>query len=448
LSYAARVTSLGLHRFQFAFTITYHYLFPQLTMGVALVLVVLKLLALKTRDPDYDVAARFWTKLLGIAFVMGVVTGIPMEFQFGTNWARFSRVAGGVIGQTLAMEGVFAFFLESSVLYLVLFQEKKLGPRGHFLATLALCTGTWLSGYFITCTNAFMQHPQGYVVDAQGIIHLTSFSQLLLNPWAWIQYAHTMVGATVTGTFAVAASAAFYLLQRRDVQVAQKLLRVSVIMGAIACVAAAFPTGDAQAKAVAKHQPEAFAAMEGHFHTESGAGLTLVGQPNVDTLSIDNPIRIPKMLSILTHQRWDTEIKGLTEFPRDRWPDNIALLYYAYHVMAGLGTLFIGLMLLSCFLLYRGKLYEARGVLWLLMLSFPLPFIANTAGWMTAELGRQPWLIHGLLRTSEGSSENVHQGSTLFTLLGFMGLYALLSLLFFLLVTKQLERGLVPKEAA
>jgi cytochrome d ubiquinol oxidase subunit I len=154
------------------------------------------------------------------------------------------------------------------------------------------------------------------------------------------------------------------------------------------------------------------------------------------------------MLSILTHQRWDTEIKGLIEFPRDRWPDNIALLYYAYHVMAGLGTLFIGLMLLSCFLLYRGQLFRARGVLWLLMLSFPLPFVANTAGWMTAELGRQPWLIHGLLRTSEGSSENVHQGSTLFTLLGFMGLYALLSLLFFLLVTKQLERGLVPKEAA
>lgn len=442
------MTSLGLHRFQFAFTITYHYLFPQLTMGVALVLVVLKLLALKTRDPDYDVAARFWTKLLGIAFVMGVVTGIPMEFQFGTNWARFSRVSGGVIGQTLAMEGVFAFFLESSVLYLVLFQEKKLGPRGHFLATLALCAGTWLSGFFITCTNAFMQHPQGYVVDAQGVIHLTSFAQLLLNPWAWIQYAHTMVGASVTGAFAVGASAALYLLQGRDVQVAQKLLRVSVIMGAVASVAAAFPSGDAQAKAVAKHQPEAFAAMEGHFHTESGAGLTLIGQPNVDALSIDNPIRIPKMLSFLTHQRWDTEIKGLTEFPRDRWPDNIALLYYAYHVMAGLGTLFIGLMLVSCFLLYRGKLFDARGVLWLILLAFPLPFVANTAGWMTAELGRQPWLIHGLLRTSQGSSENVHQGSTLFTLLGFMGLYALLSLLFFLLVTKQLERGLVPKEVA
>jgi len=435
------MTPLGLHRFQFAFTITYHYLFPQLTMGLALVLVVLKVLALRRADADYDLAARFWTKLLGITFVMGVVTGIPMEFQFGTNWARFSRVAGGVIGQTLAMEGMFAFFLESSVLYLVLFQEQKLGPRRHLAATIALCVGSWLSGFFIVCTNAFMQHPQGFVVDAQGVIHLTSFSQLLLNPWAWAQYAHTMTGATITGSFTVAATAAFYLLQQRDVQVAQKMLRAAVVVGTVAALAAAFPTGDRQAKLVLSHQPETFAAMEGHFHTEVGAGMTLIGQPNVEALRIDNPIRIPLMLSFLTHQRWDTEIKGLSEFPRERWPDNIPLLYYAYHVMAGLGSLFIGLMALSSLLLYRGKLFEHRGVLWALMLTFPLPFVANTMGWLTAELGRQPWLVHGVLRTSAGSSSNVGSGSTLFSLLGFMGLYAMLSLLFFLLVTRILQRG-------
>jgi cytochrome d ubiquinol oxidase subunit I len=443
------MTALGLHRFQFAFTITYHYLFPQLTMGLALVLVVLKALALYLKDPDYDVVARFWTKLLGLSFVMGVVTGIPMEFQFGTNWARFSRVAGGVIGQTLAMEGVFAFFLESSVLYLVLFQEKRLGPRRHLFATVALFTGTWLSGYFITCTNAFMQHPVGFVKDAQGVLHLTSFSALLLNPWAWIEYAHTMIGAAITGTFTVAASAAFFLLQERDVQPARKMLGTAVVLGTIAALAAAFPSGDAQAKAVARYQPETFAAMEGHFHTEQGAGMTLVGQPNVEELRIDNPIRIPYLLSFLTHQRWNTEIKGLTEFPRERWPDNIPLLYYSYHVMAGLGSLFIGLMALSSLLLYRGKLFQLRAVLWALMLAFPLPFIANTAGWMTAELGRQPWLVRDVLRTSAGSSENVSSGSTLFSLLGFMGLYAMLSLLFFLLVNKQLQRGLVaPGEEA
>jgi cytochrome bd ubiquinol oxidase subunit I len=440
------MTALGLHRFQFAFTITYHYLFPQLTMGLALVLVVLKALALYRRDADYDVAARFWTKLLGVAFVMGVVTGIPMEFQFGTNWSRFSRVAGGVIGQTLAMEGVFAFFLESSVLYLVLFQEKKLGPRLHCLATLALCAGTWLSGFFITCTNAFMQHPVGYVVDAAGVIHLESFSALLLNRWAWIQYAHTMVGATITGSFTVAAGGAYYVLQGRELPVAQKMLKASVVVGTIAALAAAFPTGDAQAKLVAEHQPETFAAMEGHFHTERGAGMTLVGQPNVEQLRIDNPIHIPYLLSFLTHQRWSTEIKGLSEFPRERWPDNIPLLYYSYHVMAGLGSLFIGLMLLSSWLLYRNKLFETRGVLWLLMLTLPLPFVCNTAGWMTTELGRQPWLIRDLLRTSEGSSPHVSSGSTLFSLLGFMGLYSLLSLLFVLLVLRLLQRGLTPRE--
>ena len=440
--------SLGLHRFQFAFTITYHYLFPQLTMGLALVIVVLKLLGLRRGDPDYDVAARFWIKLFGVAFVMGVVTGIPMEFQFGTNWARFSKIAGGVIGQTLAMEGVFAFFLESSVLYLVLFQEQRLGPRRHLLACLALWAGTWLSGFFVVCTNAFMQHPVGFVRDAAGVIHLTSFWQLLLNPWAHVQYAHTMIGATITGSFAVAAGAAFYLLQERHRQVSQKMLRVAVVIGTVAAFAAAFPTGDLHAKKVLAHQPEAFAAMEGHFHTETGAGMTLVGQPNVEALRIDNPIRIPMLLSFLTHQRWDTEIKGLTEFPRERWPDNIALLYYGYHIMAGLGSLFIALMALSSVLLYRGKLFQARGALWLLMLAFPLPFIANTAGWMTAELGRQPWLVHGVLLTRDGSSAHVSAGSTLFSLLGFMGLYAALSLLFFLLVTRHLQRGLGESEAA
>jgi cytochrome d ubiquinol oxidase subunit I len=373
---------------------------------------------------------------------MGVVTGIPMEFQFGTNWSQFSRVAGGVIGQTLAMEGVFAFFLESSVLYLVLFQEQRLGPHRHLAATAALFLGTWLSGFFITCTNAFMQHPQGFVRTASGALQLTSFSALLLNPWAWVQYSHTMIGAAITGTFCVAAGAAYFLLQGRDALVARKTLGVAVVMGTFATLLAAFPTGDAQAKLVLQHQPETFAAMEGHFHTEVGAGMTLIGQPNVDELRIDNPVRIPGMLSFLTHQRWDTEIKGLVEFPRDRWPDNIALLYYAYHVMAGLGSLFIGLMGLSSLLLYRGRLFETRAVLWPLMLAFPLPFVANTAGWMTAELGRQPWLVRDVLRTSMGASPQVGPGSTLFSLIGFMGLYAMLSLLFFLLVSKQLERGM------
>jgi cytochrome d ubiquinol oxidase subunit I len=433
--------SLTLHRLHFAFTITYHYLFPQLTMGLALLILVLKSLALRTRDPDYDHAVRFWSRILGVAFVMGVVTGIPMEFQFGTNWARFARATGGIIGQALAMEGVFAFFLESSVLYFVLFGEKRLGPKGHWLATLLLWLGTWLSGYFVVCSNAFMQHPQGYRIDAEGVMRLESLSSLLANRWALAQFSHTMIGSLITASFVVSGTGAFFLLNHRHLRVARKFMKVSVLAGLAAALLAAFPTGDAQAKLVLEHQPITFAAMEGHFHTERGAGLTLIGQPDLDTLTLDNPITLPRVLSFLTHQRWDSEIRGLAEFPRELWPDNVALLYYAYHVMAGLGTLFIAISALAAFLMWRDQLHESRGVLWLLMLVFPLPFVANTAGWMTAELGRQPWLVYDVLRTRDGSSNNVSAGTTLFSLIGFMGLYALLSLLFFFLITRIVAQG-------
>ncbi len=201
------------HRLQFAFTIVYHYLFPQLTIGLALLIVVMKAVGLRTGDTRWDDAARFWIRIFGINFAVGVVTGIPMEFQFGTNWAAFSKYAGGVIGHTLAMEGLFAFFLESSFLGLLIFGERRLGRRGHFLAALALFAGSWLSGYFIVCTNAFMQYPVGHAVDANGALYLADFWAFLLSSWAIAQYAHTMVAAVVTASFVVAAVGAFYALQ-------------------------------------------------------------------------------------------------------------------------------------------------------------------------------------------------------------------------------------------
>lgn len=430
-----------LHRLQFAFTITFHYLFPQLTMGLALLIALFKTLALQRNDEVYNRAARFWIRIFGVAFVMGVVTGIPLEFQFGTNWARFSQAAGGVIGQTLAMEGVFAFFLESTFLFALLFGEKTLGPRGHWLAAVLMVFGTWLSGFFIVCTNAFLQHPQGYGVDAEGVLHLEAWTKLFFNPWAWAQYAHTMVGTVITASFTVAATSAFYLLRAQHVAVARASLHVAVWAGLLASLAAAVPTGDIQAKMVVKHQPATFAAMEGHFHTESGAGLTLIGQPNMDRLALDNPVTLPRLLSLLTHQRWDTEIKGLSEFDREDWPDNVPLLYYSYHIMAGLGTLFIGLMLVCAWSAWRRTLFERKALLWCLMLSIPFPYIANTAGWMTAELGRQPWLIYGVMRTSEGFSNNVSHGNVLFSLVGFLGLYLLLGLLYFFVTLRIVGAG-------
>jgi len=434
-------SALVIHRLHFAFTITYHYLFPQLTMGLAPLIVIFKSLALWKGDERYNKAARFWAKIFAINFLFGVITGIPMEFQFGTNWARFSHYSGGVIATALAMEGVFAFFLESSFLGLFLFGEKRFGKRVHWLAAFMVFAGSWISGFFIIVTDAWMQHPVGYDLAADGTAHLNSFWSLLFNEWALWQYLHNMGGAVITGSFAMAATGAYYLLSRKQEEYGRLFLRVGVIVAAIASLLQLFPTGDRQGKLVTDYQPVTLAAMEGLFQTESGASIVLVGQPDTDKQKLDNPIYVPKALSFLTHRHWEAEVKGLKEFSRDQWPDNIPLLYYSYHIMVGLGTIFILVMTTALVLLWRRKLFNARWMLWIVMLSFPFPYIANTAGWMTAEVGRQPWLVYGLMRTQEGFSSNVSAGNGLFTLLGFMGMYTVLSILFIILIWREVGHG-------
>ena len=434
-------SALLVHRLHFAFTITFHYLFPQLTMGLAPLIVVLKTLALRTHNKVYDEAARFWAKIFGINFVIGVMTGIPMEFQFGTNWSHFSRYAGGVIGQTLAMEGTFAFFLESAFLGLFLYGEKRLSPRAHWWSAVAVFLGSWLSGFFIVATDAWMQYPVGYEKAADGSVQLASFWELVLNPWAWWQYAHNMSGAAITGAFVMTSIGAFYLLWGKFVEHARVFVKVGVVAGCIFSFLQLFPTGDQQGKMVALHQPVTLAAMEALFHSGPGAPLVIIGQPNTDTQTIDNPILIPKMLSFLSYRRWEAEVKGLDAFPQDQWPESIPLLYFSYHIMVGLGTVFIAIMVIAVFLLWRGKLFESRWMLWVLVLSLPFPYIANTAGWMTAELGRQPWLVYGLFRTADGYSKTVSAGNGIFTLLGFLGMYTVLGILFLFLVRREIENG-------
>jgi len=443
--------TLFFHRFHFAFTVSYHYLFPQFTMGMALLILVLKTLALRTGDSRYDQSARFWGKIFGLSFAMGVVTGIPMEFQFGTNWARFSEATGGVIGQTLAMEGTFAFFLESSFLALFLFGQKKLSPRLHWVTAFAVFAGSWISGFFIVATNAFMQNPVGFEVQADGTLALNSFWSLILNPWLVWQYFHTMMGAVVTGSFVMAAIGAYYLLAGRGraadadarsrAEFGKVFARIGILAGLPASFLLAFPTGDMQAGNVAKNQPAAFASMEGLFQTEDGAPLVLIGQPDMEKMRLDNPLQVPRVLSFLTYRRWGAEVVGLEDIPRDEWPDNVPLHYFGYHIMVGLGTLFIAAMLVAAFLLWRGRLYDSRVMLWVLMLAAPFPFIANTTGWMTAELGRQPWLVYGMLRTQDGYSATVSSGNTIFSLLGFMGLYLVLGILFVLLALREIGHG-------
>lgn len=428
-------------RIQFAFTITYHYLFPQLTMGLAWFLVYWKWRALRTGDEKYNLAVRFWAKIFGLNFALGVVTGIPMEFQFGTNWAGFSKFSGSVIGQTLAMEGMFAFFLESAFIGALIWGENRLGPRYHFLAAVAVAVGSWLSAYFILVTNAFMQHPVGYYVEADGSLGIESLSAFLLNPWAWIQFTHNQSAALVTGSFAVASLGAFYLLRGVHLAQASLYLRAGVVTGLISSLLAAFPTGDQQAKMVGRYQPVTLAAMEGRFISGTMAGVALIGQPNIAARRLDNPIEIPGALSFLAYGHFGSNVRGLDEFPEDEWPDNIELLYYSFHLMITLGTLFIALMAFACFQYWRGRLETSNGLLWILMLAFPFPYIANTLGWMTAELGRQPWLIYGLFRTSQGYSKVVSGGDVVFTLIGFVGLYFVLGVLFLFLVGREISHG-------
>jgi|SRR5690242_723511 len=440
-------TALAIHRLQFAFTVTFHYLFPQLTMGLALLVVILKTRALGARGEHYNRCARFWIKIFAINFAMGVVTGIPMEFQFGTNWAMFAKAAGGVLGQTLAMEGVFSFFLESAFLGLLVFGEKRLGARLHWLAAVMVFAGSWLSGFFIIATDAWMQHPVGYAVGANGEILLRSFRELIFNPWTLWQYLHNMIAAVVTGSFVMAAVGAFYLLTHSHEAYARTFVRVGVTVGFIATVLMVFPTGDNQGKMIAEHQPVTLAAMEGLFQTTEGAGLALIGQPDTDHMRLDNPLIIPGALSFLTYRRWGAQVKGLDAFPREVWPDNIPLLYYCYHIMVGLGTLFVAVMVLAMIQMARGKLDDSRWVHWILMLAFPFPYIATTAGWITAEVGRQPWLIYGLMRTAQGPSPRVSAGNGLFTLLGFMGMYTLLAILFLFLIHREIAHGPEPAQS-
>lgn len=429
-------------RLQFAFTITFHYIFPQLTMGLSLIIVYFKWRYLRDKVEQYNDAAKFFMKIFAINFTMGVVTGIPMEFQFGTNWAKFSELTGGIIGQTLAMEGLFSFFLESSFLVLFIFGEKRLGQKLHFLTAFLVFLGSWASGYFILATNAWMQHPVGYEILENGKFVLTNFSALFSNPWLLPAFLHNQLASVVTSSFVVAAIGAFYILRDKNREFGKLFLKTGVVFGLFSSILVAFPTGDWNAKNVVKYQPAAFAAMEGIFETEeAGAEIILIGQPNMVEKKLDNKIAVPNILSFLTYQEWDRQIAGMDQFKEEELPDNIPALYYSYHIMVGLGTIFIGLMVVSAFFLWKKRLYGMKALLWAIMFMVPFPYIANLTGWYTAELGRQPYLVYGLLRTSEGVSPNVSSGNTLFTLLGFVALYMLLGLLFLVLVGKTIHQG-------
>jgi cytochrome d ubiquinol oxidase subunit I len=319
--------------------------------------------------------------------------------------------------------------------------EKRLGPRNHFLAAVGVATGSWLSGFFILVTNAFMQHPTGYTVAPDGTLALFDLRAYLLNPWAFAQFAHNQSAALVTGSFVIAAMGAFYKLRGVHPEQSRLYLNAGTLVGLVASLLVAYPTGDAQAKMVGNHQPATLAAMEGRFEGGRLAEVTMIGQPNVSERRLENPIPLPGLLSFLAYGTFKSYVKGLNEFPTDTWPDNIELLYYSFHIMITLGMIFIGVMAWANWQRWRGRLGSSTALLWILMLAFTFPYVATSLGWMTTELGRQPWLVYGLFRTSKGYSQVVGAGDTIFTLIGFVGLYFVVGLLFLYLTGREIYHG-------
>ncbi|MEO7791170.1 MAG: cytochrome ubiquinol oxidase subunit I [Vicinamibacterales bacterium] len=426
-------------RWQFAFTIMFHYLFPVLTIGLGVLIAVLKTAELRTGDVLYGHSARFWARIFAITFATGVVTGIPLEFQFGTNWARFSHFAGPVVGQTLFMEGVFAFFAESSFLGLFLFGERRVSRGLHWLSAVMVALGAVISAFFIVATNAWMQHPTAFrVVD--GRTELTSLWGLLTNPYLRWQYPHVLSGAMIVGATMMAGIGAFYLLSRRHEAIARIFVRTGVVAGLIFSLTSLFPTGSFQGETVARMQPAKMAAMEGLFESQERAGMAIVGMPDTERGELVDPVVVPGVLSYLIYGDFRARVVGLNDIPRDEHPP-VEIVYYAYHIMVGLGTMFIGVFGVAAVWLWRGRLFQSRGLLWLLMLAVPFPYIANHAGWVVAEVGRQPWVVYGIQRTANANSVNVSAGMTWFTLLWFMGLYTLVAVLYLFLFARIVERG-------
>jgi cytochrome bd ubiquinol oxidase subunit I len=426
-------------RWHFGFTIMFHYLFPVLTMGLGVLIAVLKTFQLWRQDPRYGQLARFWAKVFSVTFGMGVVTGIPMEFQFGTNWARFSHFAGGVVGQTLFMEGVFAFFAESSFLGLFLFGERRLRPVLHWLSAVMVALGAVVSAFFITATNAWMQHPVAYEI-VNGRAELTSLWGLLSNPYAIWQFFHTISGSMITASMVMTGVGAYYLLSRTFEEAGRLCVKVGVVAGLLFSITSLFPTGALNGENVARYQPVKMAAMEGLFETQEGAPIAIVGMPDTERRELLDPIYVPRVLSYLAYGDFRATVVGLDDYPADVQPP-VELVYYAYHIMVGLGTGFIAVLATAAVLLWLGRLYAARWFLWILMLATPFPYIANQAGWVVAEVGRQPWIVYGLQRTADATSPNVSDGMAWFTLLGFMGIYAVLGLLYLFILARIVDRG-------
>ena len=435
-----------LSRLQFAFTVAFHYIYPPLSIGLGLVMVVMEGLYLRTGNDAYHRLARFWTKIFALTFGIGVATGIVMEFEFGTNWAVYSRYVGDVFGSALAAEGIFAFALESGFLGVLLFGWNRVSPRVHFIATLGVWLGSMFSAVWIVVANSWQQTPAGYHIVGEGLnarAEITDFWAMVLNPSSVERLLHVWIGAFLAGAFLVISVHAWYVLKGRHVEVSRKAIRIALTVAVVASLGQ-LVTGHASADGVAHNQPAKLAAMEGHYEEHAPAHLYLFGWVDQDTRQVHG-IMVPGGLSFLVHQDFGTPIRGLDSFPEDERPRQVNAIFQFYHLMVAIGLALIAISLLAAWYSWRGMLHRQRWLLRVLVPAVLLPQVANQVGWYTAEMGRQPWVVYGMLRTSDALSEAVRAEHVLFSLVMFTALYALLLFLFLYLLNKKIVHG--PDEA-
>ncbi|MCU7547596.1 cytochrome ubiquinol oxidase subunit I [Chitinophagaceae bacterium LB-8] len=431
-----------LSRIQFAFTISFHYIYPPLSIGLGLCMVAMEGLYLKTGNKMYEDMTKFFTKIFALIFGLGVATGIVMEFEFGTNWATYSKYVGDVFGSALAAEGIFAFALESGFLGVVLFGWGRVRPKVHFFATVMVFLGSMFSAIWIVVANSWQQTPSGFKIAGQGMearAEITDFWAMVFNPSSVERVLHVWVGAFLAGAFLVLSISAYYLLKKKYIEFAQSAFKIALVIATISSLSQLF-LGHRSAEVVAEHQPAKLAAMEGHFDSLAVADMYLVGYVNKEKEKTYG-LKIPGGLTFLTHQDFTTPIRGLKSFPKEDRPGSVNIVFQSYHIMVAIGMILIALTLYASWLWWKGKLFEKKWLLQIFMFSVLLPQLANQMGWYAAETGRQPWVVYGLLRTSDALSKAVTANQVLFSLILFTLVYTLLLILFLYLLNKKIQHG-------
>ena len=438
---------LLLSRLQFALTVGFHFLFPPLTIGLAWLLVIVEWLGWRRGDEDYVRAGVFFGKILGLTFAVGVATGIVMEFQFGTNWAEYSKFVGDVFGAPLAAEAVFAFFLESTFLGLYLFGRNRVSKAIHWLSILMVAVGSTLSAFWIIVANSWQQTPAGHVVQ-NGRAELVDFWQAVFNSSTPHRFMHTMFACLVAGAFLMAGISAYLVLKKKGEEVGRKTLKVALIFGFIFSVMTLFPSGHHHAKQVAEDQPEKFAAMEGLIRGGTRAPMVVIGKPSDKPPKLEYVVEIPGLLSWLAFGDVNARVQGIEDLQAAGHPTPpMVLTFVSFHTMVGLGLLFIGLTALGLLQMLRGKLYQSRWYLTSLLWAIPLPLIACQLGWIVAEVGRQPWVVYRLLKTADAFSTNVSGAEILFSIIAFGLIYLALGALYLFILVRKARRGPLPPTA-